>query len=343
MRWRRDVVIVLSLAALLACSSETSPPPPLFDATATSSSTGGSWPGDGGSSGTGPPPGGDELGLACDDDSVCGPGGRCLRPIDDSPLGGGPAGGYCTRACIEDSDCPGLHSLCIRDDVTGAGACFLGCEPGPARDLGNAPLDPDKCRGREDVRCDVALSHPGALLAGTHICLPTCGMDAQCPAGRTCDPRDRVCVTTPHSGLPMGDKCDEEQLCAGYCMEVEDGGGICTSLCVYGGTLGGAADCGGLSSGLCNIRLQAGNGAGDVAVCVPACDEQDDCVHPWFWCKNVLGGIATHGYCSQSIASCRSGICATGTCTETIHGPRCLDPKYPLGSAAPGVGGAGSD
>ncbi|MEJ7728610.1 MAG: hypothetical protein WKG00_05295 [Polyangiaceae bacterium] len=334
---RRDVVILLAVAALMACSSEESTV--REDATTSSSATASSGPGGGSSVGSGPPPGGEWLGLACEEDAACGPGGRCLRPTDDSPLGGGPAGGYCSRGCDADAECPGLYSVCKKDDLTGAGMCFLGCEWGPDADYLDEPLERFKCRGREDVRCAPPYTTPPSTFPPSAFCQPTCGMDAQCPAGRTCDPRSRLCVTTPSSGLPMGAKCDAERMCAGHCSDsFGDEAAVCTSLCVYGGKVEGTADCGGLETGLCAVRYQS-YGAGDEGQCVPACDEHDDCAHPFFWCQTVRGQ-GYRGYCLRGADSCPAGTCQAGTCTETIYGPRCLEPKYPLGSAAPQAGGA---
>jgi hypothetical protein len=133
----------------------------------------------------------------------------------------------------------------------------------------------------------------------------------------------------------MGAKCDVEYGCAGTCL-VDGDVAVCSSWCVLGGPLYGSADCGGTDAGLCRLRQFDEAGAGDEGLCVPSCDEQDDCAHPWYWCMNVVGpGYPGPAYCSALVASCPSGACATGTCTETIYGPRCLDSKYPLGSAAP--------
>ena len=335
MRWPRDVVIVLSLVATAGCSTEESPD--RADSTTSTSSAASSSGSAGSGPDGGPPPPGSEafLALACEDDGICGVGGRCLRPTDDAPLGGGPAGGYCSRACAADVDCPGLYSVCVKDDTAGEGACFLGCEPGPATNNGEAELESDKCRGREDVRCTDAIPYPGTTFPESHLCLPTCGVDAQCPAGRVCDPRMRLCVTTPHAGLPMGATCDEDDdTCAGVCATLAGPVSVCTSPCVFGGVLVGTTDCGGLGSGLCSQKKSSQFGGGDEGLCFPACDEHDDCAHPGFWCQTTLG--PSHpGYCSMGIDACPSGSCAKGTCTETTYGPLCLDAKYPLGSAAP--------
>jgi hypothetical protein len=333
-RWRRDVVILLSLAGVVGCSSEESADQGGTTSSTSSSSAASSGSAGGGPDGGPPPPGSEAfLALACEDDSVCGPGGRCLRATDDSPLGGGPAGGYCSRACAADVDCPGLYSLCVKDDTSGEGACFLGCQPGPPSNNGEAELPSEKCHAREDLRCAEAIPYPGTPFPETHLCLPTCGVNAQCPAGRVCDPRDRLCVTTPHSGLPMGEKCDGEESCAGVCVTFSGEVSVCSSLCVFGGELEGTTDCGGLASGLCSQKSSPQFGGGDEGLCIPACDEHDDCAHPSFWCRTTLGPPHP-GYCAMGMAACPSGTCAKGTCTETTYGPICLDP-YPLGSAAP--------
>jgi hypothetical protein len=183
------------------------------------------------------------------------------------------------------------------------------------------PLDPDKCFGREDVACQPAL--------GVELCIPTCGSDSQCPAGRLCDPGLKVCVTTANMGLPTGDDCDPMMsACAGQCISFAGGLTACSTRCVLGGELV-ADDCGGLDQGLCAF-LPSGNGAGDVGFCAEACTAHSDCQNPGFWCYDFGGG--NNGYCFGA-DPCPNGQidCGGGlTCTNTPYGPFCIDPTFPL-------------
>jgi hypothetical protein len=332
-----------SLSAIVACSSVETPEDTSASVSSSASSGGASSTGPGGGS-PGPefppPETAQYLALPCDDDIPCGPGGHCIRATDDAPLGGGPAGGYCSRPCQEDWECPGSYSRCFKDAGTGDGSCFLGCEPGPLSFELGKPLQDDKCQGREDVRCTEPLTFPPSSFPPSASCLPTCGKDDQCPAGRWCDPKDRVCVTNPHRGLPSGEKCQVDEDCAGYCRPLtpDPDVGICASDCVLGGEVVTSNDCGGIDEGLC-IIIWYQYGAGDGGGCVPACSSHDDCAHPTYWCASILGP-GQPGHCVSGIPSCSSGRCDDGTCTETIYGKRCLDPQYPLGSATPGTGGA---
>jgi hypothetical protein len=257
--------------------------------------------------------------------------GRCMKDVDDDPaLGGGPANGYCTADCQDDADCPG-SGLCVE----GTNTCFLACNTGPELEFIDDPLDQDKCRGREDLRCRPVNNSDNA-------CLPTCGKDSQCPGSRVCDPRLAVCVDTPTMGFETGAQCDPNAPvgeCAGICVSFT-GGNIttCSNYCVLGGELD-AQDCGGIENGLCAFR-PTGFGPGDQGFCAPSCLAHDDCQNPSFWCLG--NNFAPNGYCFIRPACPNGqGDCtnATDVCTDTIYGPFCLDPQYPLGSA--GTGGAG--
>src|SRR5262245_36985312 len=109
MRSRRGLSILFALAASTSGCSEAADSPARDDASSASTATASSTAASGGDGGPLNPGTDDWLGLACEDDAACGPADHCLRATDDSPLGGGPAGGYCTRTCTEDAECPGLY------------------------------------------------------------------------------------------------------------------------------------------------------------------------------------------------------------------------------------------
>jgi hypothetical protein len=56
----------------------------------------------------------------------------------------------------------------------------------------NDPLDPGKCHGREDLRCQ-------EMGFGYAVCIPICGSDGACE-DRFCDPELTVCVDYPEVG-----------------------------------------------------------------------------------------------------------------------------------------------
>ncbi|MFO0547601.1 MAG: hypothetical protein U0271_04380 [Polyangiaceae bacterium] len=274
------------------------------------------------------------LGAECSTDAECGT-GYCIKASDnDTRLGGGAPNGYCTMECASDLDCGGTTNLCVKDN-DGVGECFLGCTIGePPFQYVDSALDPRKCFGREDLRCQPIDMVP--------VCVPTCGSDSQCD-GRVCDPRYGACVDTANTGKAFGDKCDPNAAnpeCAGVCVNFSSGESMCSSRCVLGGELEGF-DCGGITSGLCVFR-PADNGAGDYGFCTPACNAQDDCQNPDFWCFG--NNFATNGYCFGATA-CPNGAAdctdANTTCTVTKYGPFCLDPQFPLGDAGVGGGGVG--
>ena len=281
----------------------------------------------------------DNLALQCAADSDCGAGLKCLTGDANNPiLGGGAANGYCSKDCATDDDCPGNASFCLGATAGKPGICLLTCDIGPKLSSPVEPLDEGKCLGREDLRCG-AVNASGQITA----CLPTCGSDDQCPTAKVCDPRSEVCVTTAHTGLPLGAKCNPmapTPECAGLCINFSGGETMCSSPCVLGGVidfndLEAVKDCGGLSKGLCAYS-PTNNGAGDFGICAQACKEQGDCQNPTFWCGDV--GLPDNGFCFGGVKACPKGDadCADPeTCADTKFGPLCLDPKYPLGTAAP--------
>jgi len=278
----------------------------------------------------------DHLGITCIVDGDCGAGLKCLTPEGTTAaLGGGPANGYCSKDCASGEDCPGNNSLCAIAKLGQMGVCLLTCDLGPDLVSLDEMLDPTKCLGREDLRC--------TTVANATACVPTCGKDDQCPAGRFCDPRVEVCVDKPNTGFALGAKCDSKSMtpdCAGICVGFTDvDASWCSSPCVLGGDFSDLmtiADCGGVDKGMCYYRA-AMHGAGDAGFCVSACKSHDQCQNPSFWCSFV--GLPDSGYCTIGTpcpggqADCKN---AKDKCIDTKYGPICLNPQYPLGNAAPG-------
>jgi hypothetical protein len=286
---------------------------------------------------------GDNLGIGCTADGDCGPGLTCLTPEGKTPafLTGGPANGYCSKDCATDDDCPGNTSLCFGAAGGQKGVCLLTCDLGPELMFLDDPLDPEKCHGRDDVRC-------AAVSNTITACMPTCGKDDQCPAGRVCDPRTAFCVDKANTGLASGSKCDpmaQTPECAGVCVNFSGGTTSCSSPCALGGDITdptAVADCGGLEKGLC-VYSPTGNGAGDFGFCAPGCSLQSDCQNTDFWCFGVgglTGSAVDNGFCFGATpcpvgqSDCKSTNAAV-KCTTTKYGPFCVDTTFPLGDAAP--------
>ncbi len=286
----------------------------------------------------------DFLAAPCGADTDCGNALVCVKVTDDDAVfGGGPPGGLCTRVCDADTDCPGASSTCLKSGGGQPGRCALTCKLGPPLDDPPAPLDPAKCRGREDLRCAKV---KGSLTA----CLPTCGSDAQCGPARVCDPRLAVCVGEKSAGLPTGASCDPMQdppACAGTCLYFNFGQTMCSSPCVLGGAALESSDCGGVEHGLCAFG-PSDNGAGDFGFCSPSCADQSECDNPHFWCFSEPGytEIVGKGYCFGAVpCPGGQGECVdadnhptSAICTETPQGFYCLDPAFP---PTPGGGGGG--
>ena len=285
------------------------------------------------------------LGQACTADADCGGDLKCsLSTADDAVFAGGPAGGYCTKSCQSASDCPSNGS-CLSATDMGPKQCLLNCAIGPDLMYLDDPLDPNKCQGREDLRC-VSLSNTDA------VCLPTCGEDAQCEGGRVCDPRLSVCVDAAKvsTGDALGSKCDSmamDPTCAGTCISFTGSNlSMCTQACALGGELD-STDCGGLAKGLC-VFSPSGFGAGDQGFCTNACTKHDECQNPDWWCFSTNFQMG-NGYCFTAV-DCPNGDsdCVDANmqplkqkCHDTKYGPKCIDDAWPLGSAAPDDAGAG--
>ncbi|MBL8742957.1 MAG: hypothetical protein JNK04_17735, partial [Myxococcales bacterium] len=166
------------------------------------------------------------IGAACDDDNDCGGMLICLtEDVDYAVFGnGGPGNGYCSALCESDADCPndgacfgeGDGKRCIE-------TCILG---EPVQEFLDSPLDPEKCHGREDVRC--------ATVNNQDICIPTCLSDADC-GQRFCDPRLAICVDEPNTGIANGEPCPDGDECEGICVSFTDGETRCSNYCVLGG------------------------------------------------------------------------------------------------------------
>ena len=293
--------------------------------------------------------GADNLGIECAADGDCGAGLICLKADGNTPaFQGGPAQGYCSKACATDADCPGNASLCAGATGGQMGVCLLTCDLGPDLKFLDDPLDPMKCHGRYDLRC-------ANVTKTATACVPTCGKDTECPAGRVCDPRFAVCVDTASTGLKAGSKCDpmaQTPECAGICVNFTGGTTSCSSPCALGGEITDPTtvnDCGGLEKGLC-VYSPAGNGPGDFGFCAPGCSLQSDCQNANFWCFGVVGltgSAVDNGYCFGATAcpngqmDCKSTN-AKVLCKDTKYGPFCVDTTFPLGGAAPAGTGSSS-
>lgn len=276
------------------------------------------------------------VGLACTDDAQCGPQGHCIQYTEhDGFFHGSPAGGYCTLSCEADAECPDPGSHCMpTGGVNGGSECVLGCEFGtPAFDYGEQPLDPNKCHGREDVGCF-------PQFGDYSLCMPMCGSDSQCPAGKVCHPLLTVCVDEAPPGKQFGEECDIDlQDCAGHCMRLTgtQKQTICTNLCVLGGAFEESLDCGGIDNGWCIARGAdaPASGLGDRGYCVPSCQTQEDCRTPDFFCVARLP--ASTGLCMPAVECTTDADCTLPetNCTTTTLGQFCLSQKYPLGNLTP--------
>jgi hypothetical protein len=310
--------------------------------------------GGGTSGGMGGDSGSTEVGQSCSRDEDCGlhPGNVCILPSSKVGVftsfwnagteGGGVAGGYCTRSCEEDDECPS-------DSLCSGNICLLKCDYGapdlPALD---APLASEKCHGREDLMC-VPTDGEKAL------CMPNCGSDAAC-GDLFCDPRTGVCSAPQRTGQPNGAPCDPaEDDCAGKCLPLGDpklpSGGVCAAACTLGGVSGD--ECGGAELGICAIRSPFDASGtpqlGDVGYCAASCTYHAACNNGGGQFCLDLGNWDSdgQGYCMDATPCPVGDECEPGdVCTQAGEASYCLDDDgtgallIPFDGSA-GAGGAG--
>jgi hypothetical protein len=207
------------------------------------------------------------------------------------------------------------------------GLCLEGCKLGqPALTGLNDPLSPKKCHGREDSACT-----PYALF-NLSVCLPVCGRDDECPAGRKCDLFDGTCTQEPKMGLAVGQPCNVDpnnDACAGICLpNLGATVGVCSSLCVLGG-VDFTYECGGLSHGLCfyTVNQMTDAGMGDLGGCTNACAHNADCAGQGStYC--FAFGPPGHAYCLTPDPCVQTSdcvnpttTCIAGSCVDLSYGP----------------------
>jgi hypothetical protein len=218
------------------------------------------------------------VGRACGQDDECGAGLLCFPSDGDGFFGAGPAGGYCSLQCAENTDCTSVdpQSQCQ------SGLCLRTC-----RSMDPTSIRENKCLSRRDVVCQSEAylgitAFSGLRQAG--LCMPQCGSDEDC-GDRFCDLARGLCVTTRPTGAPVGAACEANTDClGGSCVNADAAGEqrLCTAPCVFGQPVG----CGdGVSADprdfACLAPLIGGafssEGVGDVGFCVEVCDLDADC------------------------------------------------------------------
>lgn len=247
------------------------------------------------------------FGKPCESAADCAPGLLCLQSDSNDWLGGGPAHGYCSLDCTTDPD------LCLAYDTrarcqTGTqmteAYCMKGCT------LGDATGE-DKCADRPDVSC--------ALVGFLPSCLPNCGGDLDCPAGRHCNQADGICIDGPRSGDRPGVECDPSAFatnCDAYCSTLSNGEGVCSGLC----TIGASYQCNVPENTQNVVRLPlcmsfTGDRPGDAGICVQRCRCNEDCEHPSAYCDlerpEAKDGIGVCLYDFTADAGTRGLACAS--------------------------------
>jgi len=236
------------------------------------------------------------VGLGCSDTAPCATGLTCLGATGYTLSNSVPAGGYCTRACSQDSDCEG-QSVCSAldpNDLTKT-YCAATCE------LGNDTA----CGNRGDVAC-----WPRQLIdlnVEGRVCIPTCNNDDQCPNGTVCDGVTSLCSPLAQGGgEPLGSPCDPsaDNICAnGTCFDLGGtSGGVCSAYCRRGTFPQCSSD---EVQGVCGWVTDEADqaaGAADVGLCALRCRCDTDCKLASLRCEPHpdLVGTAYPGICTTT-------------------------------------------
>lgn len=234
----------------------------------------------------------------CTKDEQCGPDLRCWSATSRGlfSIGGGAAGGYCTRACRSDEECTSLDP---------AAGCLLNQAVAPIcarRCLTASPREGEqKCLDRADLGC-----YPLGIEAQTFdqigrlpgACSPVCRTDAECPGG-FCDPLTLICIDARRGGAGVGAPCSTSADCAGnICLATPTGSGVCSANCAFGTRGCGYEEQAQSPGAVCALPPDGSlNGVGDIALCIELCDVSSDCSHPDAVCRLDPQVVVRAGYC----------------------------------------------
>jgi hypothetical protein len=251
------------------------------------------------------------VGAPCESDADCQGVLGCLTASSNDYFGnGGPAGGYCSLRCTDSAQCQEVDPLSGCATLGGVGLCIRTClskDPSPGE---------RKCLDRPDVVCrSVVADGAEQLLVERQEgrCVPRCGSNAECPAGRVCHAQAGFCTDLPPPGGPISAACSDEDECSGrLCDGLSSADvGVCTAPCVLGqlSGCGFAADDPARGAACITSFVQVAGfaeGIGDLGICRELCDVAGDCLRAGEgWICRPLSAAASEYFG-------RSGACAPG-------------------------------
>jgi hypothetical protein len=234
------------------------------------------------------------IGAACGASDDCGADLSC-NAAEDGYFGASYPNGLCTLDCAADPfACPsGTQCLGSGSEAYCAPECPTGDVSGP------------KCRS--DQVCV-----PTSETVG--ICDAWCRDDDDCP-GQVCDVWTGLCTGASSAGEQVGASCAMDEECAGgVCLFWSDTAttGACSSACRLGEA---PSPCnGGEGPGVCDpvttmlgFGLAASPGEGDLGLCAPGCETDEDCLAEGLVCVTLLeefqGPAGTTGICEWEEAA----------------------------------------
>ena len=249
----------------------------------------------------------DVMGAPCTADTDCGSNLFCWTESTASLAGlpGGPAGGYCTARCQQDTTCQALEQFagCVTFALDTPGLCFAGC-------ISEGPTE-GKCLGRSNLACwsipELFGQAKSQMFLDRGLCFPKCDSDEDCP-GRRCNRASRVAVCSDDPPRPelgaIGDPCTASSDCTfGLCRDLGGGASACSASCV----IGSPSSCGYGASATerdadCVLPFEWSGGTsfgvGDIGLCAETCSVSSDCKQPGFVCEGTFVGDAVKSYCN---------------------------------------------
>lgn len=286
------------------------------------------------------------LGAQCTSNAECDSGLTCELPGSNDFDGGGPARGYCTVSCTQNSDCTSFDSTAQCVNVGGGNTyCLEGCDPAGS----------NQCQGRYDSLCLplTQTGNDGGVLEGgasVSACIPECATDNDC-GGRKCDLSTGLCSDNPKTGQPVGTDCDptaSTDPCAGFCIGFQGqpaDQGTCTAFC-SGSAIGIPGSCGsnpqqGSPQDAACLFQATFSGGGSVGICSQLCDCDSDCLGSNMVCESwANAGVSNPSQFTTALG--KAGLCVSASDADggTVAGINCTGGTG--GTSAGGTGGTSS-
>lgn len=265
-----------------------------------------------------------EYGETCSADGECAE-GFCASPTA-LRLGAILTAGFCSRACCEDSDCPGTPGSYCHASGSGARACVPRQKVGVAG--GTEPGG--HCTGFRE--CSTGLCSATEIGGGGGECASNCASNEDC-GGDPCvlhsgidrDPRVELRATYcggASSGAAFGEACTVDADCAsGICLNVDGVGNRCSKPCSQSSVCAFSMPGVTVHTRCGYVSRAAGGGDGPTADRIQACLGR---------VGSTPGSLPNGATCTDNL-QCRDQLCVHERC----EGVCCKDAQCGAGRCRP--------